>query len=124
MKIESYKDLIVWQKAVELTIEVYRVTKNYPKNETYVLASHTRKTAVSIPSNIAEGWNRKHRPEYLQSLNIAVGSAAELETQLIIANRLMFLPTEDFQRINGINTEVMKMLNALINILRTSDTNP
>lgn len=123
MKIESYKELVVWQKAVELTIQVYKTTDTYAKTEIYGLTSQTRKSAVSVPSNIAEGWARKHRQEYLQFLNIALGSAAELETQLIIGNKLEFLTTEGFKIINDLNTEVMKMLNSIITSLK-SNHNP
>ena len=120
MKVQSYQELIVWQKAMELCIEVYKVTESYPKIETYGLIYQTRKSAVSVPSNIAEGWARQHRAEFLQSLNIALGSAAELETQLILANRMTFLSHPDLQRINGMNIETMKMLNAMIGNLRST----
>jgi len=118
MKLESYKDLLVWQKAVEVTVEIYKAAGGYPKTEIYGLAAQTRKSAVSIASNIAEGWSRQHIQEYLQFLNIALGSAAELETQLIIANKLGFLGAEGFRRIGALNIEVMKMLNSLMARLR------
>ena len=95
MRIESYKELVVWQKAIKLTVEVYKATDNYPKTEIYGLTSQSRKSTVSIPSNIAEGWTRQHLQEYLQFLNIALGSAAELETQLTIAEKLNLLSGED-----------------------------
>lgn len=104
MKLESYKDLVVRQKAVKLTIEVYKATEKYPKTETYGLTHQTRRSAVSMPSNIAEGWARQHTQEYIRALGIALGSAAELETQLIIGNKLGFLSNEDFERINKLNT--------------------
>lgn len=119
MGITSYKDLMVWQKAVDLTIAIYEMTEVFPKSEMYGLVSQMRRAAISIPSNIAEGWARQHRPEYLQSLNIAFGSAAELETQLIIAHKLKFVPKELFTRMNNMNTEIMKMLYSLMARLRS-----
>ena len=95
MRIESYNELVVWQKAIKLTVEVYKATDNYPKTEIYGLTSQSRKSTVSTPSNIAEGWTRQHLQEYLQFLNIALGSAAELETQLTIAEKLNLLSGED-----------------------------
>ena len=123
MKLESYKDLVVWQKAVKLTTEVYATTEKYPPKETYGLTYQTRKSAVSIPSNIAEGWTRKHRQEYIHSLSIALGSAAELETQIIIGNKLGFLADENFKRLNELNTEIMKMINSLIAALKSKSRN-
>ena len=118
MKLNSYKELIVWQKAIQLTVEVYKATENYPKTELYGLTSHTRKTAVSVPSNIAEGSTRQHLQEYLQHLNVALASAAELETQLIIGHKLEFLNTKDFEQLNSLLIEVTKMLNTLIRKLK------
>lgn len=91
MSLKTFKDLQVWQKAMDLLIEVYAVTLRYPDEERYGLAAHTRKTAVSIPSNIAEGYARHHRNDYLRFLDISYGSTAELETQLIAAVRLAYI---------------------------------
>lgn len=118
MKLNSYKELIVWQKAIRLTIDVYKATENYPKTKLYGLTQHTQKTAVSIPSNIAEGSTRQHLQEYLQHLNVALASAAELETQLIIGHELGFLGTKDFEQLNSLLVEVTKILNTLIRKLR------
>lgn len=123
MKLGSYKDLVVWQKAIKLTIEIYETTEKYPPKETYCLTYQTRKSAISIPSNVAEGWARKHRQEYIHSLSIALGSAAELETQIIIANKLSFLTSEDFQRLSELNIEIMKMINSLITALKSKSRN-
>lgn len=114
---KTYQELIVWQKGIELVIEVYRLTKLYPKEELYGLTSQTRRAVVSIPSNIAEGYARKHRPEYLQFTRIAFGSGAELETHLIIAKRLQFSSPEEFEKAELLLGEVMRMLNGLINSL-------
>src|SRR3989338_11366185 len=89
----SYKDLIVWQKSIELVIGIYKMTDKFPKSELYGLTSQIRRAAVSISSNIAEGYTRKHRLEYIQFLRIAFGSG-ELETQIIIAKKLNFSEIE------------------------------
>lgn len=120
----SYKELIVWQKAVDLCAETYRMTDAYPKSELYGLTQQTRRSAVSIASNIAEGWSRRHTQEYLQFLNIAFGSAAELETQLIIGNRLSFLPESEFKRAIPKVNEIMKMLTVLQSRLRAKQPRP
>lgn len=113
----SYQQLIVWQKSIDLVVEIYRLTNLFPKTEIYGLTSQMRRAVVSVPSNIAEGFARKHRPEYIQALRIAFGSGAELETQLIIAKRLNFAPLSEFQKSGMLLDEVMKMTNALINSL-------
>ena len=110
----SYKDLIVWQKGLKLSLLVYNATKDFPKDEIYGITSQIRRCAVSIPSNIAEGYSRRRRMEFLQFLHISYGSAAELETQLLIANELNYLPEQKFTEANNLLTEVMKMLNGLI----------
>jgi len=88
--LKSYRELLVWQKAIELTVLVYRLTEVFPKREVYGLAAQLRRAAVSIPSNIAEGYGRGSRKEYLQFLSIAQGSLKELETQIILAQRLTY----------------------------------
>ncbi|GIW67473.1 MAG: hypothetical protein KatS3mg096_341 [Candidatus Parcubacteria bacterium] len=87
-KILSYKDLLVWQKAIELVMEIYELTKYFPKEETYGLVSQIKRAAVSIPANIAEGRSRRTRKDFIQFLRIAYASGAELETHLEIAKRL------------------------------------
>ena len=87
-KIQSYRDLIVWRKSKELAKHIYRSTESMPKSELFGLASQMRRAAVSIPSNIVEGYNRKTRPEYIRGLRIASGSQAELSTQWEIAVEL------------------------------------
>lgn len=94
--INSYKDLIVWQKSFELVIEIYKLTNLFPKSEIYGLVSQMRRCVVSIPSNIAEGFIRKHRKEYAQFISIAFGSGAELETQLLLSKELKFVSEEEF----------------------------
>lgn len=89
--IKSFRDLKIWEKGIELVKKVYLVTKEFPKEEQYGLSSQMRRTSVSIPSNVAEGFRRKHNKEYKQFLNIALGSCAELETQLVIARELEYI---------------------------------
>ena len=93
-KIKTFRDLKVWQKGIELVKEVYSITKKFPSDELYGLISQMRRSAVSIPSNIAEGFRRKYAKEHKQFLNIALGSCAELETQVVIARDLNYLNTE------------------------------
>lgn len=116
---QSYKELIVWQKSVKLVTEIYRVTEKFPKTEIFGLTSQIRRAAASIPANIAEGYSRKHRPEYIQFLRIAFGSGAELETHLIISTNLGFVKENDIRETSMLLDEVMKMLNKLITTLTT-----
>ena len=117
IKIHSYKELIVWQKAVNLVIAVYELTEFFPKSEIYGLISQMRRSAVSIPSNIAEGRRRGSKKDYRQFLVIAYGSGAELETQVEISKRLSFGKNLDFSKVNAILDEVMRMLNKMTNNL-------
>ena len=119
---QSYKELIVWQRGIELVSEIYKLTKEFPQEEKYGLTSQIRRSAVSIPSNIAEGYARKHKKEYIQFLRIAFGSGAELETQIEIAKNIDFTTQEKIQRAEGLLEEVMKMLNKLISTLLTQNS--
>jgi len=119
--LKSYKDLIVWQKSFKLALEVYRVTKKFPKSELYGLTSQMRRAAFAIPSNIAEGYARKHRAEYIQFIRIAFASGAELETQILITKEVGLLEEKDFKKLDDLLTEVMKMLNTLIKRLETRE---
>src|SRR3990167_3497670 len=95
---KSYRELFVWQKGMDVVTEIYRFTEKFPKTEIYGLVSQMRRSAVSIPSNIAEGYARKYKQEYIQFLRIAFGSGAELETQIIIAKNLQFLEKNNAQK--------------------------
>jgi len=120
--IYSYKDLIVWQKSMDLVVEVYKLTDNYPKTEIYGLTSQTRRSSVSIPSNIAEGRKRSSRKDYRQFLIIAYASGAELETQIEIAKRLSFAKNSDFDEVDKLLDEVMKILNKMTSTLSSQLT--
>ncbi len=115
-KIESYKDLIVWQKAISLVEEIYLQTSFLPKEELYGLSSQMRRCAVSIPSNIAEGYRRRSTGDYARFLSIADGSAAELETQLIIANKIY--KNINLEKSFSILEEIQKILFTIIKKLR------
>ncbi|ASK31691.1 four helix bundle protein [Chryseobacterium sp. T16E-39] len=116
----NYKELIVWQKSIDLVTEVYSCTKNFPKEETYGLISQIRRSSISIPSNIAEGHSRRSQADYIQFLKIARGSCAEVETQLIISKNLEYLNLERFQYLNDKSLEISKMLNGLITKIQTN----
>jgi four helix bundle protein len=117
--IETYKDLIVWQKAMELVLEIYRVTAQFPKIEIYGLTSQVRRAAISLPSNIAEGRRRGIRKDFRHFLIVAFGSGAELETQIQIAKSLEETKDLDYQKIESLLDEVMKILNTTIQKLNT-----
>ena len=117
-KIQTYKDLIVWQKSMDLVVAIYKLTDQYPRLELYGLTQHTRKTSVSIPSNIAEGKYKSTQKDYRQFLVRAYASGAELETQIEIAKRLFFNNNLNFIEVDNLLNEVMKMLNKMTNTLR------
>jgi four helix bundle protein len=115
--VRSYRELKVWQKGIELVKMVYGLTQGFPKSETYGLASQMQRAAVSIPSNIAEGQGRQHTGEFRQFLHIAIGSAAELDTQLVVAVELGYCSAENAQPVFDLILEIRKMTYALINKL-------
>ncbi len=110
----SYKELKVWQKAYQLCLEIYKMTRAFPKEEQYNLTSQIRRAAVSIPSNIAEGYGRNTTPNYIRSLHIAYGSICELETQVMLAGDLEYLPVKAVEKSREDIREVERMLKALI----------
>ena len=117
-QINSYKDLTVWQKSMDLVTEIYNLTEKFPKSETYGLVSQMQRSAVAIPSNIAEGQKRNYSKEFLQFLYISYGSGAELETQLEICKRLPKLKNLEYNKAEQLLNEVMKMLNVLTSSLK------
>ena len=112
--VTTYKDLILWQKAMELVKLTYLLIRKLPKEETYALSDQMRRAAISIPSNIAEGNGRKSKTEYIRFLDISRGSLFELETQLNIGVMLEFFNDNDVKEIFDLITEVNKMINSLI----------
>jgi four helix bundle protein len=113
MSIMSYRDLDVWNKAMDLVTECYEITKKFPRNETFGLASQLQKAAVSIAANISEGHSRQHTKEFLQSLSIAYGSLAELETHIEIAKRLGYIAADTAVELNDKTSTIGRMLNGL-----------
>jgi len=113
-EIRSYKDLIIWQEAKNLTVVIYKITDKFPKSELYGLTSQIRRAAVSIPSNIAEGFGRKSKKEKIQFLRISFGSGAELETQLEISLELGYLDKSDYNILENNLDKLMRMLNKAI----------
>ena len=111
---KGYKKLIVWQKAMELVVAVYAVTEKFPRTEQYGLSSQMRRSAVSIPSNIAEGSKRPTKTDFKHFLSMSLGSGAELETQLEIARRLKFVEHQTAEKIEVLLSEVLRMLPVLI----------
>ena len=115
----SCRELVVWQKAMDLVVQMYRITRAFPKSEMYGLAGQMQRASVSVPSNIAEGRALKQTQAYLRHLAIASGSMAVLETQLEIANRLSYLLSTDQSVLEQAN-EVGRMLSALRNSIRSA----
>ncbi|HVS21904.1 MAG TPA: four helix bundle protein [Pyrinomonadaceae bacterium] len=118
--LKSYRELNVWQKGINLVVESYRFSAAFPKAEVYGLTSQIRRAAVSIPANIAEGYGRGSRKEYLQFLIVAQGSLKELETHFIIAERLRYATQAQSQRLLTQTDEIGRMLGSLIRKLKVS----
>lgn len=118
---QDYKELIVWQKSIELVKSIYTLCKVLPKEETYSLSDQIRRCVVSIPSNIAEGSGRNTTKEFIQFLYISLGSACELETQLIIGKEIGYF-SDVSNYLYSVN-EIKKMINGLINLLKNKDRN-
>lgn len=118
--VNSYKELIVWQKAIRLVVAIYELTEKYPKEEIYGIISQIRRSAVSIPSNIAEGRNRGTKKDFTQFLRIAYGSGAELETQIEISKQLPKTKNLNYKEVDALLLEVMKMLNVMIKNLNSN----
>jgi len=114
----SYRDLKVWQKSIDLTVKIYRLTGGFPATEVYGLTSQMRRAAVSIASNIAEGWGRRSRLEYRKFVLIARGSHDELQTQLVIAERLGFGDVRGLADANEMANEIGRMLAGLYTFLQ------
>ena len=113
-RIKSYKDLIVWQKAIDLVTEIYSVTKTFPNEEKFGIVNQPNRAVVSIPANIAEGWGRESSKSYLQFLRISRGSLMEVETLILISKNLNYIDEERFKLISNKVEEVGKILQGLI----------
>ena len=118
MRMKTHRDLKVWQDSILLVTEIYKLTKEFPSSENYGLTSQIQRSAVSIPSNIAEGAARNSTKEFAYYLSIALGSLAELETQLIIAKNIKYISDEQYTFIADKFIEIRKMLNGLQNSLK------
>jgi len=114
---QTHKNLKVWQRSISLVTEIYRVTRDFPKEEIYCMVSQLRRAAISIPSNIAEGSARKHTREYIQFLYVSLGSAAEIETQIIISINLGYIISDKAVGIQAELEEIIRMLIGLIKSL-------
>lgn len=115
---KTYKELIVWQKAVNLVSVIYQATKDFPKEELYGLTNQIRRAAVSIPSNIAEGFGRNSKNDFKRFLQISISSVFEVQTQLEIARNLQFLSEDEYKIVFDLTREVEAMLSALIRKLK------
>lgn len=117
MKVKDYKDLKVWQKGIEIVDKIYSMTNTFPESELYGLSSQMRRAAVSIPSNIAEGFVRHHSKEYKQFLYVALGSCAELDTQIIVSSRREYITIAQLEELSEDINHETRMLVSLINKL-------
>ncbi|MCB0737636.1 MAG: four helix bundle protein [Bacteroidetes bacterium] len=115
-EIKTYKDLVVWQKSIQLVKEVYRLMQQLPSDEKFALATQMKRSSVSVPSNIAEGWGRVSTKDYLRFLRTARGSLYELESQLIVCKELGFVANSE--QANNLLVEVSKMLVSMINKIK------
>ena len=114
----KFQDLQIWHRSHALTLEIYRTTKSFPKEEIYSLTSQMRRSSSSIPTNIAEGCGRNSNPDFARFLTIAMGSSAELEYQLILSKDLDYISLDDFDRLFEDLTEIRKMINNFLKAVR------
>jgi four helix bundle protein len=124
MAVRNYRDLRVWQLAMDLVESVYKLTDKFPKHELYVLTAHVHRTAISVPSNIAEGHTKSHKKEYLQHLSTAQSSLSELETQIEIAKRLRYIAEDDLKTFLTSSGSLGKQLYALQNAIQKHTNEP
>ena len=120
-EIRTHKDLLVWQQGMELVVLVYRMTWTFPKYEIYALSNQMQRAAVSIPTNVAEGFGRRGRQELVQFLYIALGSASEVETLLIIAERLNYIDHESFRKTEELLDNIIRMIGGLIRSIKQKE---
>jgi four helix bundle protein len=122
--LKNYRELKVWQRSYRLCLEIYKITKRFPNEERYGLTSQIRRAAVSVPSNIAEGYGRKTTPEYIRFLYIAYGSICELETQILLSGDLRYIETGKLEILQEGIGEVERMLKALTKSLERKALDP
>ena len=120
-EVGTYRDLVVWQNAIELAVACYTASKSMPREEVYGLTSQIRRAAASVPANIAEGYGRDGRASFVQFLRIAQGSLKELETHVILAGRLEYLSIPESEPLLGKADETGRMLRGLIRSLQRKD---
>ena len=123
MRIHNFRELVAWQKAMQLTKEVYLLTNSFPASERYGLTSQIQRAVVSIPSNIAEGAGRPAEKELVHFLSFALGSAYELETELLLAGELDYISREQFEKINATVVEIQKLVYSLMKKFNPSEGN-
>jgi four helix bundle protein len=114
----NFRNLLVWQKSMSLTTKIYNLTKQFPKEEFFGLTSQIRRSSISIPSNIAEGFGRDSNKEYLRFLNISIGSLFEMQTQLEIAKNIQYLNEEEFNNLYENSREIERMLVSFISKIK------
>lgn len=124
MAVKSYRDLKVWQSATDLVVQCYRLTKLLPKDEIFGLTAQIRRAAVSIPANVAEGHGREHLGDYLHHLSIANGSLMELESHLVVTQRLEYLKEREIAPVLALSGDVSRMLSGLIKALKKRTLTP
>jgi len=122
--LKNYKELKVWQRSYQLCLKIYKVTKIFPKEERYGLTSQIRRSAVSIPSNIAEGYGRKTTADYIRYLYISYGSVCELETQILLSMDLGYIDSAIIEKIKDEIQQIERMLKGLIKSLENKHLNP
>ncbi|GAA6767559.1 four helix bundle protein [Flavobacterium sp. CGRL1] len=115
---KTFRDLLIWQKSMNLVTEIYQLTNSFPKEEIYGLSSQIRRSSISIPSNIAEGYGRNGNTELLRFLNISISSLFEMQTQLEISFNLKYITEYQFSKTNGESRELERMLSAFIKKLK------
>ena len=122
--IQSFRDLTVWQRSIELSVQIYALTRSFPKEEIFGLTNQLRRASVSISSNIAEGHSRLTKGEFINFLSIARGSNAEVQSQLVLARHLKFGEESLIAQCEALATEISRMLNALIPSLKSQPQKP
>jgi len=117
-KIKSYRELLIWQKSIQVVTNIYKLTRDFPKEELFGITSKIRRCAISIPSNIAEGFGRNSQGDFKRFLNISLGSTYELQTQIEISQNLEYLNTENYKYLMESCVELEKMMNSLVSKIK------